>query len=278
MTKQPRCHQHRNSPELPRLCHICQRIAVEQDIVTRTVDAFLAAGYLLQTDLHDDPRPEKPTADRAAILDEVMEVDDEFLGLFHDEDCGPFGWVRFVYGNDGWDVISDYTTNLEGVLAPINAYAEQLDAQRSETTTPVSQLLAEDVAELRTISGPGARQWVLARLNDIGLPTGGTIAQLLRDLFVAAVIGNDKQVLRGTIQAFDALCVDLPADLRAIADKALAAKASPLLLHCMACGREYDEHLVTGAPWRPSGPPATCSAACMSLMEKAPDGGWRRKA
>lgn len=40
----------------------------------------------------------------------------------------PIGWVRFVYGNDGHDVISDYTTNLESVLEPINAYAESLDA------------------------------------------------------------------------------------------------------------------------------------------------------
>lgn len=50
---------------------------------------------------------------------------------------------------------------------------------------------------------------------------------------------------------------------------------SPLLLHCMACGKEYDERLVSGASWRPSSPPATCSAECMRLMEKAPGGGWR---
>ena len=25
----------------------------------------------------------------------------------------PHGWVRLVYGNDGWDVLSDYTVNLE---------------------------------------------------------------------------------------------------------------------------------------------------------------------
>ena len=49
-----------------------------------------------------------------------------------------------------------------------------------------------------------------------------------------------------------------------------------LLLHCMACGNEYDERLVSGAPWRPSSPPATCSAECMGVMEKAPEGGWRR--
>lgn len=132
----PRCYQHRRRVDLPRLCHTCQRIAVEQDIVTRTVDALLAAGYALQTDIQEDPRPERPTTDRAAILAEMMGVDDEFLGVYvvgtltfpaRHRERRPDGWVRFVYGNSGFDVISDYTTNLESVLAPINQYAETLE-------------------------------------------------------------------------------------------------------------------------------------------------------
>jgi hypothetical protein len=38
-----------------------------------------------------------------------------------------FGWVRFIYGNDGWDVINDYTTNLEPVIAGVNALAEKME-------------------------------------------------------------------------------------------------------------------------------------------------------
>jgi hypothetical protein len=116
-----------------RRCPICQRIAVEQDLTTRTVDAFLAAGYFLQTDIQEDPRPAVPTKDRHAILSELMEVDDEFLGVFDrgllrspTDDPRPLGWVRFVYGNGGYDVISDYSTNLESVLAPVNEYAESI--------------------------------------------------------------------------------------------------------------------------------------------------------
>lgn len=126
----PRCHQHKDRADLPRLCHTCQRIEVELDIVTRVVDALLAAGYFLQTDLQDDPRPAIPTKDREAILSEMMQVDDEFLGVFQNRDDprGRYGWIRFVYGNDGWDVVADYTTNLEGVLAPINEYADSLCA------------------------------------------------------------------------------------------------------------------------------------------------------
>lgn len=129
----PRCHEHRDRAELPLLCQTCRRIAVEQDIVRRAVDALLIDGYLLQTDIQDGPRPAEPTADRAAILAELAQVDDEFLGVFQwtvdehgDCHCDQAGWIRFVYGNDGWDVISDYTTNLEICLAAVNAYADSL--------------------------------------------------------------------------------------------------------------------------------------------------------
>lgn len=126
----PRCFKHRDRADLQALCHTCQRIAVEQDILVRVVDALLAAGYALQTDIQEDPRPEQPTKDRAAILAEMMDVDDEFLGvyetLFPNRIGSRIGWVRFVYGNSEWDVVSDYTTNLEFVLAPINEYANTL--------------------------------------------------------------------------------------------------------------------------------------------------------
>jgi len=34
------------------------------------------------------------------------------------------GWILFVMGNDGYDVIADYTTNIEKYMAPIMKYAE----------------------------------------------------------------------------------------------------------------------------------------------------------
>lgn len=37
---------------------------------------------------------------------------------------GTFGWIRLVFGNDGWDLISDYSTNLETFLEPVNAVAD----------------------------------------------------------------------------------------------------------------------------------------------------------
>lgn len=117
-----RCSDHRNREVLPKGCSTCRRIEIENDIVTRTVDALLKAGYALQ--IHEDEsRPARPTRDRAEILAELQETDDDLLVA---ELGGRQPWVRFVYGNDGHDVICDYATSLEDVLAPINTYAESL--------------------------------------------------------------------------------------------------------------------------------------------------------
>lgn len=124
MTTNPRCSAHKDRQELPRGCAICNRIALEADIVTRTVDALLAKGYRLGLVDGDGARMD-PTTDRAKLLVELMEVDDEWLTAFgNDSEAG--GWVRFVYGNDGYDVISDYTVNLEDALKPVNDYADQM--------------------------------------------------------------------------------------------------------------------------------------------------------
>lgn len=121
----PRCYEHRTRPTFPAACVTCQRISVEHDIVTRVVNALHTAGYSLQTDQAGDGfEPAVPTADRVVILGHLMETHDE--RLYARKDGKRAGWVYFVYGNDGYDVISDYTTNLENVLAPINAYADTL--------------------------------------------------------------------------------------------------------------------------------------------------------
>jgi hypothetical protein len=119
------CYAHRERSEPVRLCASCQRIAVERDIATRTVDALLSAGYALVVYDSEAYRPSKRTTDRTVILDEMFQVDDEYLVVL------PLtgkrvGWVRFIYGNDGWDVINDYTVNLESIMQPINDYADTL--------------------------------------------------------------------------------------------------------------------------------------------------------
>lgn len=113
-----------------RCCHVCQRLVVEQEIAAMTVDALLAAGYLLNVNNGGQDDELKPTTDRQAVLDAMFQTDLEHLKVWNAGDRikeGCTGWVFFVYGNSGYDVISDYTTNLEAVLAPVNAFTNTLD-------------------------------------------------------------------------------------------------------------------------------------------------------
>lgn len=122
-----RCDKHTGRETIPALCETCQRMAVEQDIVTRTVDALIAAGYSVR-------ESESEHGTRDETLDILFDLDIALLSVSKTDttespvsDLVDVGWIQFVFGNDGYDVISDYTTNLESVLAPINAYAETLE-------------------------------------------------------------------------------------------------------------------------------------------------------
>jgi len=118
MTK-PRCDKHRNEAQAPALCHTCQRIIVEHDIVTRVVDVLTASGFQLREQYEDEWQ------DREALLTLLFDLDEAFL-VCGGKEGSKGGWVRFVFGNDGWDVICDYTVNLESVLEPVTQYADTL--------------------------------------------------------------------------------------------------------------------------------------------------------
>lgn len=115
---------------------IAIRRRVEKDILARTVDLLLAANYRLAVSLergHDVDKMLLGSRDRDKIIEEAFAGDD--CHIFAQPAEGPTvedgrvvsaGWVYMVYGNDGWDAISDYTVNLEGALKPVLDYAESL--------------------------------------------------------------------------------------------------------------------------------------------------------
>lgn len=94
------------------------RQKVEREITTAVVDALLKAGYSLEVDNGDEQID--PTANRESILKSMYQTDEERLYVYKiingEFAAGSFAWVYFVYGNDGWDVISDYTVNLESII------------------------------------------------------------------------------------------------------------------------------------------------------------------
>ena len=100
------------------------RRAMEYRIIHKTVGDLLMAGYTLWIDHGGDDKRIDILSNELEPMRELFACDDEYLYVEHNGE--EFGWIRFVYGNDGWDVVSDYTTNLEGTMEAVNAYADSL--------------------------------------------------------------------------------------------------------------------------------------------------------
>jgi hypothetical protein len=99
------------------------RQEVERKIAAALIDSALKAGYTITVnDGEEDVLKRSASAD--AILKAMFTTDEDRLYLHAQNAKATFGWVLFIYGNDGWDVISDYTTNLEPIMGAANKLAD----------------------------------------------------------------------------------------------------------------------------------------------------------
>ena len=104
------------------------RIRVERRIVRRVVTDLIAAGYELSVDDGGYHHFKNGTTDAKTLYRILNETDDDTL--YARKPGGRWAFVTFVYGNDGWDVISDYNVSLESDLAGANALSEELSHDR----------------------------------------------------------------------------------------------------------------------------------------------------
>lgn len=104
---------------------VAQRQEIERDVCRRAVQALLAAGYTLVVDYGGGVHGCEKTTDEEVVMGALFACDEEALKVF-DTIHQHVGWVFFVYGNDGWDVINDYTVGLEKVLQPVNDYVDAM--------------------------------------------------------------------------------------------------------------------------------------------------------
>ena len=65
--------------------------------------------------------------DADATFAATMTTDEDYLHV-HRLVTPTHGWVRFIYGNDGWDVINDYATVLEPYLVKTNALTDEMQS------------------------------------------------------------------------------------------------------------------------------------------------------
>lgn len=100
------------------------RQAIERHIVGKLVDALLADGYSLSVSCDGgETREIEKSTDKAAILKEIMASDEDYVYCHKD---GRRPHIFLVYGNSGWDVISDYSESLEPIIRPVYDYVESV--------------------------------------------------------------------------------------------------------------------------------------------------------
>ena len=100
-----------------------ERKAVEKRIASAVIRSGLNAGYAITVN-DGEGMPVKRSADHDEILAAMFSVDEEHLEF--SKDGKRVGWVFFVYGNDGWDVICDHTVNLSDILDDANRIADEV--------------------------------------------------------------------------------------------------------------------------------------------------------
>lgn len=102
------------------------RIAIERKICRKTIRLMKAAGLSMR--VHSGEEWEtRSSASEAALMRAMFNLDDAWLVISKGRER--LGWVRFVFGNDGYDVVSDYTLapEIETVMNQVNEYADRFD-------------------------------------------------------------------------------------------------------------------------------------------------------
>lgn len=102
-----------------------KRIAIEKRIAKKVVQDLLAQGYKI-TVYDGESCPISRSCNQKDILDAMFSVDEEYLFAYAQDEKKRTGSILFIYGNDGWDVIADYSISLEEALAGANALADKI--------------------------------------------------------------------------------------------------------------------------------------------------------
>ncbi len=100
------------------------RQRIERLITRRFIVNALAAGYAITVNDGEEDVLER-SHDQHAILGAMFTTDED--RLFLERNNFGCGWVRFIYGNDGWDVVNDYTTNLQSIMDNVEKTADRLE-------------------------------------------------------------------------------------------------------------------------------------------------------
>jgi len=107
---------------------VARRIRVEQKIVRKLIDIVLAKGYNISVN-DGEEWVLKQSRDKTTICNAMMTTDEDVWQV-RTTSGDLAGKVWFVYGNDGYDVVADYTAipAMEEIMAELKIYVGKLEA------------------------------------------------------------------------------------------------------------------------------------------------------
>ncbi|NIE78367.1 hypothetical protein F3J45_28475 [Pantoea sp. Ap-967] len=121
-----------------------QRQMIERLIAREAIKGLIADDYKISV-FDGEQTTLKDSTDAAAIEAAMFTTDEDQLHVTH-QHVGEQGWVLFIYGNDGHDVIADNTVNIEPALKGASELADKIAAEDPATLAQVLANLAQDLA------------------------------------------------------------------------------------------------------------------------------------
>lgn len=92
-----------------------QRQRAEREIVRAAIESAQNYGFTLW---HvNNGEDETPVTNTDAAMEEAFACDEAKIYFWADATETKYAWIYIVLGNDGWDVISDYTVDLEDAIS-----------------------------------------------------------------------------------------------------------------------------------------------------------------
>ncbi len=104
-----------------------ERQSVERRVVEAAAQGLVDAGFSIAV-YDGEELVTDVTDDVSSVMEALFATDEEFLYAYNG-DGKHVGWVHLVYGNSGWDVISDNTDNLEDALIAATELADEIADQ-----------------------------------------------------------------------------------------------------------------------------------------------------
>lgn len=92
-------------------------------IMRAVIRGLIDAGYSLSVDNGEEVT--EPSTKEREVFDAMWQTDEDTLFAFRNGKRA--GWVSLVYGNEAYELIANWTTNLDDALAKAIAKAESYD-------------------------------------------------------------------------------------------------------------------------------------------------------